>query len=129
MSGTHHRLGGLAVKLGFGMRFAFEIHHEAIRAGHDQQSEEGRDDYAPITVIAIGMRLSAPGPRASAGGTAAASVASEVIKIGRSLTGPAKRIASRTEKPSMNRFALVNSTSRIEFFFTMPMSRTRPIRL
>ena len=83
----------------------------------------------PMTVMAMGTRLSAPGPSASAGGMAAASVASEVMRIGRRRIGPAERMASRMAMPSMKRRALQNSTSRMEFFFTMPISSTTPMRL
>ena len=43
----------------------------------------------PMIVIAMGIRVSAPGPRAKAGGIAAATVAIEVIRIGRKRTGQA----------------------------------------
>ena len=79
-----------------------------------------------MTATAIGTLVSAPGPKASAGGTAAAMVAIEVISIGRSLMGQASISASLVDNP---RFltALVKSTSRIEFFFTIPISNIRPI--
>jgi hypothetical protein len=51
----------------------------------------------PIIDTAIGIRLSAPGPSASAAGIAPAIVATEVIRIGRKRTGHASNKASRTE--------------------------------
>ena len=53
----------------------------------------------PMTDIAIGIRLSAPGPIANAGGIAPAIVASDVIKIGRSRMGQASVSAASTPNP------------------------------
>ena len=43
----------------------------------------------PMTVIAIGIRVSAPGPKASAGGIAAPTVEVAVMRIGRKRVGQA----------------------------------------
>lgn len=53
----------------------------------------------PITAMAMGRRTSLPGPSASADGTAAIMVASDVIRMGRSRTGPAASIASFAPRP------------------------------
>ncbi len=54
----------------------------------------------PTIVIDIGIRVSAPGPTANAGGIAAANVANEVIKMGRNRTLAPSMAASSTVKPS-----------------------------
>ena len=82
----------------------------------------------PTSANAIGRCSSAPGPMASAGGMAPAMVAIEVIRMGRSRTGQALRIASCRSTP-VSRIWFVKSTSRIEFFLAMPMSRMSPSML
>ena len=54
----------------------------------------------PMMLRAIGARVSAPGPNPKAAGTAPATVAIEVIRIGRSRIGQAVSTASRTPSPS-----------------------------
>ena len=81
-----------------------------------------------MTAMDIGTRTSAPGPSASAGGMAATIVAMEVIRIGRKRIGQASRMASWAFFPC-SLIWLVNSTSKIEFFFTIPIRRTIPIML
>ena len=79
-----------------------------------------------MIATAIGTRVSAPSPRASATGIMPAIIATDVIRIGRSRTGPASRSASRVDFP----FALswfVNSTRRMPFFVTSPISMMKPI--
>ena len=49
----------------------------------------------PMTVTAMGMRVSAPGPKAKAGGIAAPTVDAAVISIGRRRVGQAFNNASR----------------------------------
>ena len=82
----------------------------------------------PMIAIAIGILVSPPGPMDRAGGMAAAIVEIEVIRIGRSLTGQAFRIASFASIP-FARSWFVKSTRIIEFFFTSPMSRISAIKL
>ena len=54
----------------------------------------------PIVAIEIGARNSPPSPRPKADGTIPRIIASVVITIGRSRTGPAFRRASITDRPS-----------------------------
>ena len=82
----------------------------------------------PTIESAIGRCSSAPGPIASAGGRAPAIVAVEVIRIGRSRIGHACSSASWRSVPCA-RIWLVKSTSRIEFFLAMPISRISPSML
>ena len=53
----------------------------------------------PITVSAIGIRVSLPGPSAKAGGIAAARVAVVVMRMGLSRMGPASRRDSYKDFP------------------------------
>ena len=53
----------------------------------------------PMIATAIGPRVSAPGPSASAGGIAAIMVARVVMRMGRSRTGPAFSIDSVAVSP------------------------------
>ena len=53
----------------------------------------------PMIVIDMGARVSLPGPSAIAAGSAAISIAAEVITIGLRRTGPACCIASSASKP------------------------------
>ena len=62
------------------------------------------------------------------GKTAAEIVAIEVIRMGLRRVGHAARSAGPGERPSARRW-FVKSTSRIEFFLTIPMSRMMPIAL
>ena len=82
----------------------------------------------PTMARAIGRWSSAPGPIARAGGSAPAMVAIEVMRIGRSRTGQACRSASRRDSPR-SRIWFVKSTSRIEFFLAIPISRMIPSML
>ena len=51
-----------------------------------------------MTATAIGIRVSAPGPKESAEGTAPAMVATEIINMGRSRMGHASIRASLADK-------------------------------
>ena len=82
----------------------------------------------PMTAIAIGTRVSAPGPKANAGGIDATIVVNDVINIGRKRIGHAVFNASIIDTPSA-RIWLVKSTSKIEFFFTSPIKRIIPMTL
>ena len=82
-----------------------------------------------MMTTAIETRTSAPGPMPSAGMIEAATVAAEVMTIGRKRMGPPRRIASRRDRPYSCRCLLKNSTSRIEFFSVIPMSTTIPMKL
>ena len=65
---------------------------------------------------------------ASAGGSAPAIVAIDVMRIGRSRIGQASSSASWRETPPARTW-FVKSTSMIEFFFAIPTSRISPSRL
>ena len=83
----------------------------------------------PMITTDMATRTSAPGPMPSAGMIEAATVAAEVMTIGRKRIGPPSRIASRRDLPCSYRCLLKNSTSRIEFFSVMPMSTMMPMKL
>ena len=78
--------------------------------------------------MAIGTIVSDPGPIESASGVAAAIMAMEVIRIGLRRIGQASKSASLTPIPCLHR-SFVKSTSRIEFFLTIPMRSINPIIL
>ena len=80
-----------------------------------------------MTVMAIGPRISAPSPRPSAIGVSPRMVVSVVIRMGRSRIWPAATIASALAIPS-RRSRLMQSTSTMAFFTTIPASITTPIR-
>jgi multidrug efflux pump len=78
--------------------------------------------------IAMVLRDSAPAPLATASGTAPRMVAMVVIRMGRSRSPAAASAASRTSWPSSRNW-LANSTSRMPFFATSPISSTMAIWL
>jgi hypothetical protein len=82
----------------------------------------------PMSAMAMGRCVSAPAPRARAGGMAPAMVEAEVMRMGRSRMGQACMMAACRSTPR-SRIWLVKSTSMIEFFFAMPMSRMSPSML
>ena len=47
----------------------------------------------------MGVRISEPGPKPSAGGNAAMKVATDVMRMGRRRTGPARSMAARASSP------------------------------
>ena len=63
-----------------------------------------------------------------AGGIAATMVAMEVIMMGRSRIGQAVKSDSSTSLPWLRTW-LVKSTSKMEFFFTIPIKRMTPMML
>ena len=72
-----------------------------VERRHHEQAQRRRDDRPPITAIAIGVRISEPGRGRAPAGTAAIIVATEVIRIGRSRTGPGLAASpSRAFRPS-----------------------------
>ena len=75
-----------------------------------------------------GRRLSEPAPSPSAIGSAPMTVATDVMRIGRSRMRPASSAASIVSMPR-SRSWLMYSTSRIEFLVTRPISRIMPIWL
>ncbi len=77
-------------------------------------------------MIAIGPRISAPSPKPSAIGVSARTVVRVVIRIGRSRIRPPATIASVFAIPS-RRSRLMQSTSTIAFFTTMPASMITPM--
>ena len=87
------RLGGedlsRAVKLRFGMGFAFQVGHEAVGAGDDEKGEEGRDDDAADD--GDGHRnaaLRAGAEREGRAGRRRPAWRGRVMRIGRRRTGP-----------------------------------------
>jgi len=74
-----------------------------------------------------GRRSSAPSPKPIASGSAPSAAASVVIRIGRKRSRHASRTASTDESPRERSASSAKSMIRIAFFFTMPMSRNRPI--
>ena len=81
-----------------------------------------------MTARPIGTRLSDPEPSASAIGSVPSVVEKAVIRIGRKRAADASSAASRRSSPSA-RFCFANSTIRMPFFVTSPMSITSPIWL
>ena len=79
-----------------------------------------------MTATPIGARNEAPAPTPSATGRLPMIVEMVVIRMGRSLRGPAVRIASWRSTPS-RRSWLVKSTSRMAFLVTSPKSMMIPI--
>ena len=82
----------------------------------------------PITASPIGTRLSAPAPSASAMGSVPRTVEKAVIRIGRKRAADASSAACWRPRPS-SRFCLANSTIRMPFLVTSPISITSPIWL
>ena len=80
----------------------------------------------PMTATAMGARVSAPSPRARATGIMPAIMATVVMRIGRKRMGPASSMASLAERPS-SRSWFANSTMRMPFLVTRPMSMMMPI--
>ncbi len=74
----------------------------------------------------MGTRVSAPSPRASATGIMPAIMATVVMRMGRRRMGPASSSASRVDLPAARSW-LVNSTSRMPFLVTSPISMMKPI--
>lgn len=62
--------------------FAFHTGEKAVNAGHDKDGKNAEPMTPPMMAMDIGMRTSAPGPIAMAGGMAAAMVALEVMRMG-----------------------------------------------
>ncbi len=56
-----------------------------------------------MTATPIGERVSAPSPTPNATGTMPKTIAKVVIKMGRSLTGPASLMAALRERPLARR--------------------------
>ena len=81
----------------------------------------------PMTATAIGARNSLPSPRESAVGSMPRIIAALVIRIGRSRSGPASRIAWSGDSPCSRTRTIARSRRRIAFFVTSPMSRMIPI--
>ncbi len=80
----------------------------------------------PITVIAIGVRISEPSPSPSAIGVSPSTVVRVVIMMGLSRRLAASRIASSRSRPcSLN--WLIRSTSTMALLTTMPASMMRPM--
>ncbi len=85
------------------------------------------DVNPPITACAIGALNSAPGPTPKARGSMAKIIERVVIIMGRSLIGPACRIASVRPIPR-RRACLMKSISNMAFLVTNPIKNTIPIR-
>jgi hypothetical protein len=80
----------------------------------------------PITAWPMGARCSEPSVSAKASGTMPKTIASVVIRIGRSRTRAAcSRACVRSMPASRDRMA--KSTSRMAFFVTSPISMTMPM--
>ena len=81
----------------------------------------------PTIATPSGRRSSAPVPPPTARGMPARSAAKVVIRIGRSRSMQAWKIASRGGLPSMRSASSAKSIIMIAFFSTMPISRMIPI--
>ena len=79
-----------------------------------------------MTTTPSDWRSAAPASSASASGSIPAIIATVVIKIGRNRVSAAMTIARSFECPA-SRERLANSTRRMPFFTTRPISKTVPI--
>ena len=81
----------------------------------------------PITTVAIGWRkLGSPSTRLRAAGSIPADIATVVMTIGRARLWQASTSASNRAMP-FRRASIAYSTSRMEFFETIPIRRSRPM--
>jgi hypothetical protein len=80
----------------------------------------------PTTAVPSGRRDSPPAPRPSASGRMPKMVASVVMRIGRRRMRAAPTTASTSSMPRARRW-FANSTTRIAFLVTSPISMMRPI--
>ena len=80
----------------------------------------------PMTMIASGCCICAPGPMPRASGNRPRIAARLVIRIGRKRVRPASSSAGRSSMPSC-RSCWMYSTSRMPFFMSRPISRIAPM--
>ena len=62
--------------------FAYHTGEKAVNAGHAKDGKNAEPMTPPMMAMDKGMRTSAPGPIAMAGGRAAAMAALEVMRMG-----------------------------------------------
>ena len=81
----------------------------------------------PKMAMPSGRRSSAPSPMPSIRGTADSRAAMVVIRIGRNRSTAAWKMASGADLPSLRSASMAKSIIMIAFFFTIPISRIRPM--